>query len=121
MLQIKTPITHSLSDLSLALPLLGVILAAVVVRVAVAHVMGRFTVLDGAERALVTSSNVPKATIQAVFGASAAQAWAQSDPALAGDGQTLAVMAVLAIVVTAPIGAVLLERYGSRLEQQPVS
>ncbi len=110
-----------LRDVSLVLPLLGVIVAAVVVRVLVAHVMGRFTVLDGAERALVTSSNVPKATIQAVFGAYAAQAWARSDPALAGDGQTLAVMAVLAIVVTAPIGAVLLERFGSRLEQQPVS
>ena len=58
---------------------------------------------------------VPKATIQAVFGTLPLIVFTQRGQMhLIGDAETLVVMAVVAIVATAPIGAVILERWATR-------
>ena len=68
------------------------------------------------ERRYVTIAHIPKATIQAVFGALPLATFAaRGQTELLDSGHTLLVMAALAIVATAPIGAVLLDRLGSEL------
>ncbi|MBZ0270165.1 hypothetical protein K8I85_18585, partial [bacterium] len=53
----------------------------------------------------------PKATIQAVFGAVPLATFAaHGQTHLEADGQAILILSVLAIVATAPLGAVLLER-----------
>jgi NhaP-type Na+/H+ or K+/H+ antiporter len=98
--------------------LLGIMTAALGVRLLVAHVLAHRTALTPHERTYTTVSHVPKATIQAVFGAVPLSAFLVSRPDLVSAGETLLVMAVLAIVITAPLGAVLLDRLGgSRLDR----
>jgi NhaP-type Na+/H+ or K+/H+ antiporter len=96
--------------------LVGVIAVALAVRVIASHLLSIATELTSSERTYLAYSNLPKATIQAVFGAAPLIAFrAYGDEELIGDGQTLLIMAVLAIIVTAPIGAVLLESTADRL------
>ena len=93
-----------------------VIVAALAVRVACARLLllrSRFT---RGERDYVALAHLPKATLQAVFGAVPLATFLRhGDTDLVPGGQMLLVMAVLAIVTTAPIGAVLLERTADRL------
>ena len=95
--------------------LLGIMAAALAVRLLVAHVLTHRTALTPRERTYTTVSHVPKATIQAVFGAYPLSKFLESRPddvVLEAAGQTLLVAAVIAIVATAPLGAVLLDRLG---------
>ena len=97
--------------------LLALIAAALVLRVAVGHLLSLRTGLTPRERGYTTTGHVPKATIQAVFGAYPLTVFLERAPDNLGmidDGKTLLVMSVLAIVATAPVGAVLLERLGER-------
>ena len=90
---------------------------ALLLRLLVAHLMGYRSQLTAHERAYSTVAHVPKATIQAVFGAVPLAVFLERRPddgALQDAGQTLLVMAVLAIVITAPLGAVLIDRLGAR-------
>lgn len=102
-----------LSELRLVALLFAVVVAALVIRVVVAQLLGAWTSLMRGERLYCTAAHVPKATIQAVFGAYPLSVFLErcsDQPRLVDDGQTLVVMAVLAIVATAPLGALLLDR-----------
>jgi hypothetical protein len=56
-------------------------------------------------------AHLPKATIQAVFGAVPLATFvAHGQAHLEGDGHAILILSVLAIVATAPLGVVLLER-----------
>ena len=106
----------SISGGYLILTLVGVIALALAFRVLAAYLLSAATELTSPERTYLAYSHLPKATIQAVFGAAPLIAFrAHGDEDLIGDGQTLLIMAVLAIVVTAPIGAVLLDSTANRL------
>lgn len=97
--------------------LLGLLAIALLARLVAAHLLEIPTELTLSERRYVTLAHVPKATIQAVFGAYPLTVFAERLPgnlALREAGQLLVVLAVLAIVATAPIGAVLLDRLGDR-------
>jgi NhaP-type Na+/H+ or K+/H+ antiporter len=98
----------------LILGLLGIIGAAMGVRLVVAFLLTLRTSLVPKERRYITAANIPKATIQAVFGALPLLIFQQWRPDLVPQGQTLLIMAVLAIVSTAPVGAFLLEQWGPR-------
>lgn len=111
----------SISGGKLVVTLIGVIVLALAVRVLAAYLLSIATELTSSERVYLAYSNIPKATIQAVFGAAPLIAFrAHGDEHLIGDGQTLLIMAVLAIIVTAPIGAVLLESTADRLLEKEV-
>ncbi|MAG57361.1 MAG: hypothetical protein CMJ83_13795 [Planctomycetes bacterium] len=105
-----------LADLGLVFLLLGIILAALAVRITIGFLLVQRTPLTTGERRYTAIAHLPKATIQAVFGAYPLKIFIErgDDPALREVGNTLLVMAVLAIVVTAPLGAVLLDRLGAR-------
>lgn len=106
----------SISGGYLVLMLVGVIIVALAIRVLAAYLLSAATELTSPERTYLAYSHLPKATIQAVFGAAPLIAFrAHGDEDLIGDGQTLLIMAVLAIIVTAPIGAVLLDSTANRL------
>ena len=88
----------------------------VATRVAAAYLLSKAAELTSPERIYLAYFHIPKATIQAVFGAAPLIAFrAHGDEQLVGDGQTLLIMAILAIVVTAPIGAVLLDSTANQL------
>lgn len=111
----------SISGGVLVATLFGVIVVAIAIRVLAAYLLSIATELTRSERIYLAYSNIPKATIQAVFGAAPLIAFrAHGDEHLVGDGQTLLIMAVLAIVVTAPIGAVLLESTADTLLSKTV-
>jgi len=104
-----------LANPALVAPLLVVIGVALVARVAVAGIMTRRTILRADEGRYVAVAHIPKATIQAVFGTLPLIVFTQRGQMhLIGDAETLVVMAVVAIVATAPIGAVVLERWATR-------
>ena len=93
---------------------------ALSVRLASVVLIARWTCLVASERRYLAMSHVPKATIQAVFGTLPLLTFRDHGQAhFEGDGQTLLIMAVLAIVATAPAGAVLLERTARRLLGPP--
>ena len=94
----------------LALPVLAIALS---VRVAFARVLARTTALQPDEQRYVALAHVPKATIQAVFGAVPLLTFEKLRPDLVPDGEALLLLAVLAIVATAPLGALALE-HGAR-------
>jgi Kef-type K+ transport system membrane component KefB len=104
----------ALMDARVVLLALPVLAAALGVRLLVAHVMTRPTALLPGERRYVTLAHIPKATIQAVFGPLPYLTFVVLRPDLVADGQTLLLMAALAIVATAPVGAVALDRWGRR-------
>ncbi len=102
-----------LSDPELVSLLLGIVAAALGIRLATAHLLGRSTSLTADESRYCTVAHVPKATIQAVFGAYPLSVFLErcgDQPALLDSGQTLVVIAVVAILSTAPLGALLLDR-----------
>jgi NhaP-type Na+/H+ or K+/H+ antiporter len=91
-----------------------VLVVAIVGRLLVAAVMTGATTLRPEERRYVAIAHLPKATIQAVFGPLPLLTFRAWRPDLVGDGETLVILAAVAIVVAAPIGAVLLERWGAQ-------
>jgi Kef-type K+ transport system membrane component KefB len=110
----------SISGGTLVISLIGVIVAALAVRALTAYGLSLLAELTTSERIYLAYSNLPKATIQAVFGAAPLIAFtAHGDAELIGYGQTLLIMAVLAIIVTAPVGAVLLENTADHLLDKP--
>ena len=108
---------NRLGEAGLLMNLAAIVAAALTLRLLVAHLLGYCTQLTAHERAYATVANIPKATIQAVFGAVPLAVFLErrpDDAVLQDAGQTLLVMAVLAIVMTAPLGAVLIDRLGAR-------
>ncbi len=100
--------------LGIALGMLAVALAA---RIAVAHGLSSAT-LTRDERRYVALAHVPKATIQAVFGAVPLLTFERIRPDLVPLGEALLLLAVLAIVATAPLGAMVLQRAPGTLEAE---
>jgi NhaP-type Na+/H+ or K+/H+ antiporter len=106
-----------LSDPELVALLLAIVTAALTIRLVAAHLLSSATALTANESRYCTVAHVPKATIQAVFGAYPLSVFLErcgDQPALVDGGQTLVVMAVVAIVSTAPLGALLLDRLAVR-------
>ena len=104
-----------LNDYRQVLLLTSMAALALAVRLGVAALLARRTPLTAGERRYLTASHVPKATIQAVFGALPLVTFMQRGQAeLVADGHKILILAVIAIVGTAPIGAVLLERWAAR-------
>jgi NhaP-type Na+/H+ or K+/H+ antiporter len=104
-----------LSRSDLVLSLLAVLGVALVARLAVARLLVARTSLTAPERRCVLLAHVPKATIQAVFGALPLlkiREWGLTS--MEDAGQVLLLLSALAIVATAPIGACLLERVSAR-------
>jgi Kef-type K+ transport system membrane component KefB len=93
-----------------------ILIAGVGLRIAAAFWMTRATSLDRGESTYVAISQIPKATIQAVFGALPLQRFTEAGmESLIPAGESLLIAAALAICVTAPVGAVALDRWASRL------
>jgi len=93
-----------------------ILIAGVGLRVGAAFWMTRATSLDRGESTYVALAQIPKATIQAVFGALPLQRFTEAGmESLIPAGESLLVAAALAICVTAPVGAVALDRWASRL------
>lgn len=88
-------------------PLLALALG---VRWLVARALCRRAALVESERRLITTAHLPKATIQAVFGALPLLTFQQFRPELVAQGEMLLVLAALSILATAPAGAWALER-----------
>jgi hypothetical protein len=104
-----------LANPALVAPILAVIGIALLARVVVAGVMVRRTILRAGEGRYVAVAHIPKATIQAVFGTLPLIIFTQRGQMhLIADAETLVVMAVVAIVATAPIGAIVLDRWATR-------
>lgn len=95
---------------------LGIIAAALGARVIVVALLLKKSRLNGREQTYLALAHLPKATIQAVFGAVPLATFARHGQVhLQDEGQAILILSVLAIVATAPIGAVLLERTALRL------
>ncbi len=105
----------AISDASLVLTAIPILAAALATRLIIGWGMSRRAPLTLSERKYVTIAHLPKATIQAVFGALPLLTFQQFRPDLVGHGEVLLLIAALAIVTTAPVGAVALERWGERL------
>jgi NhaP-type Na+/H+ or K+/H+ antiporter len=106
-----------LSDLGLVALLLAIVATALAIRLATAHLLTGATSLTRSESRYCTVAHVPKATIQAVFGVYPLTVFLErcgGQPDLLDGGQTLVVLAVVAIVSTAPLGAFLLDRLAAR-------
>ena len=108
-----------LSDISLLGKLLAVLLAAVILRLVIARLITGQMRLSSGEKKYITVAHVPKATIQAVFGAFPLMVFQQHRPDLIESGQALLVMAVIAIIVTAPVGAFLIDRLADSCLDNP--
>ncbi|MFT7620338.1 MAG: NhaP-type Na+/H+ or K+/H+ antiporter [Planctomycetota bacterium] len=107
-----------LDDAKLIFGVLLLMMVALSIRKWTAWMTLKTSDLNRSERIYVTLAQVPKATIQAVFGPIVFTTLSQSSPELAEAGHVMLIMAVLAIVATAPIGAVVLDRWAGRLLEQ---
>ncbi len=104
-----------LGEWTLILCLIGILVAALTLRLATAWWLQKKTSLSRDERLYVTLAHVPKATIQAVFGVVIHQRLSGLGESEDSAAQSLLILAVLAILTTAPAGAVLLESLAKRL------
>ncbi len=100
----------------IVLTMCAIVVLGVAVRMATTHLMTLRTFLPDRERLHVVVSQVPKATVQAVFGALPLQVFLEAgrEP-LYHDGAHLLMLSVVAIVLTAPVGAWLIQENGLRL------
>lgn len=106
---------HRIHDPRQVALLVVIVAAALAVRLIVTALMVKRTDLTPGERSYTTVSHIPKATIQAVFGALPLATFVQRGQSdLVADGHTILILAVVAILCTAPVGAVLLERWAAR-------
>lgn len=105
----------AISDARLVLMAIPILAVALATRLIVGWSMSQRSPLTPPERKYVTIAHVPKATIQAVFGALPLLTFQQFRPDLVAQGEILLLIAALAIVTTAPVGAVALERWAERL------
>lgn len=113
----------ALVDLRLLGIVLSILIVGVGLRIVVALLMARGAVLDRRESLYVGLSQIPKATIQAVFGALPLQMFLEAGAEdLVPAGEVMLVAAALAICATAPVGAVALDRWAEKLlgvQRQP--
>jgi solute carrier family 9B (sodium/hydrogen exchanger), member 1/2 len=94
---------------------LGIIAAALGARVITVAALLKRSRLTARERTYLALAHLPKATIQAVFGVVPLAAFVRHGQVhLQSEGQAMLILSVLAIVATAPIGALLLERTAVR-------
>ena len=105
----------SLTRPSLLLGFLVLLGTALGFRIVVAWFCTVWTDMRRRERFYISLAQIPKATVQAVFGPVVFHQLSSSAVGLPDEGQMLLLMAVLAILASAPIGAVVLDRWGARL------
>ncbi len=114
-LGLRISVSH-LTDPRLLAFLFVLIAVALGCRIRSAYYVARWGGLPAPESTYVSLAQIPKATIQAVFGALPLQRFLQAEAQeLVPAGSTLLVAAVLAIVITAPAGAVVLDRWAKTL------
>ncbi|XP_066576836.1 sodium/hydrogen exchanger 9B2 isoform X2 [Amia ocellicauda] len=98
----------------------AVLCAALVLRVLVTFLMVMFAGFNFKEKLFVSLAWVPKATVQAAIGSVALDmARTKQDPELERYGMDVLTVAFLAILITAPIGALVIGLAGPRLLQRP--
>ncbi|XP_046367310.2 sodium/hydrogen exchanger 9B2-like isoform X1 [Haliotis rufescens] len=101
------------NTIGLGLATLGIGLA---VRMVVSFLAVFFTPLNLRERMFIPFAWLPKATVQAAIGAKAYEmAISEGKPELENLGKQILTIAVLAILITAPIGAALVTIFGPKL------
>ncbi|XP_064198169.1 sodium/hydrogen exchanger 9B2-like [Anguilla rostrata] len=104
------------STVWLGLAALGI---GLVVRILFTYCMVLFAGFNLKEKIFIALAWLPKATVQAAIGSTALDmARSKGDPVLEKYGMTVLTVAVLAILVTAPIGALGIGLAGSRLLQK---
>jgi len=111
-----------LTDAGLVVPFLAILVVSIAVRVVAARAILARTCLTVGERTYSLVAQLPKATIQAVYAAYPLAIFLErraGDATLVAMGGDLVVMGALAILATAPLGAVLLDRLGARLLRAP--
>ena len=114
-LGLRIPLSAILDAYLLSIVLM-ILVVGVGLRVGIAFLLTRRTRLDRNESVYVSMAQIPKATIQAVFGAIPLQQFSDAGlVALIPAGEVLLVAAAVAICATAPVGAVALDRWASRL------
>jgi len=95
---------------------LVIVVGALLVRIGVAKLLVDRTILTSGERSYTVLAQIPKATIQAVFGAMPLAVFtSRGQYEFVPDGQVIVILAAVAIVATAPLGAVTLERRAEQL------
>ncbi|KAK3698371.1 hypothetical protein RRG08_022932 [Elysia crispata] len=95
---------------------IGVLFMGLAVRMCVASVVGLKSDLNLKERLFLPLAWIPKATVQAAIGAIAYDKAVKDDETdLIPKGKTVLTIAFLAILITAPIGSVIIAMVGPRL------
>ncbi|XP_075901223.1 sodium/hydrogen exchanger 9B2 isoform X2 [Nelusetta ayraudi] len=98
----------------------GTLLIALTVRILVTYVCVLFTGFNVREKVFIALAWMPKATVQAAIGSTALDmAMTREDEQLKKYGMDVLTMAVLAILLTAPVGALIIGLAGPRLLQKP--
>ncbi|XP_035280605.1 sodium/hydrogen exchanger 9B2-like isoform X1 [Anguilla anguilla] len=116
---IGAEITVSTLELSTVGLGMAAITIGLAVRVLFTYCMVLFAGFNVKEKVFVTLAWLPKATVQAAIGSKALDmARSKGDPVLEKYGMTVLTVAVLAILVTAPIGALSIGLAGPRLLQK---
>ena len=97
---------------------LGILFAGLTIRIIVSTLCVCTDQFEGRERLFIALAWLPKATVQAALGSvalDAARSMATVNPDHERWGIQILTLAVLAIIVTAPVGAVLIALCGPRL------
>ncbi|KAI1887531.1 hypothetical protein AGOR_G00191270 [Albula goreensis] len=99
---------------------LATLLIALVVRILFTFLMVMCAGFNFKEKVFIALAWVPKATVQAAIGSTALDNARQNDkPEMERYGMDVLTVAVLAILITAPIGALVIGLTGPRLLQKP--
>ena len=105
---------------SIVVSALAIVGIALLIRVFVARILVKRTELTAGEQQYTVLAQIPKATIQAVFGAMPLAFFkANGVDELVAEGQVIVILAAVAIVSTAPLGAVKLEQRADELLEKP--
>lgn len=100
---------------------IGVLLMGLAIRMCVASVVGLRSELNLKERLFLPLAWIPKATVQAAIGAVAYDtAVERGETDLIPNGKKVLTIAFLAILITAPIGSVIIAMVGPRLLHRSV-
>lgn len=92
-----------------------VMLLALALRLVCSVIVTRFSDLNLKEMLFIAVAGIPKATVQATLGPVALDYARQSkDPVVHEHANTMLIIAVLSIIITSPIGALLIMQLGPR-------
>ncbi|XP_046737471.1 sodium/hydrogen exchanger 9B2 [Diprion similis] len=94
---------------------IGVLVAGIVIRILVTLVVSIGSNLNMKEKVFVSLSLMAKATVQAALGPTALEQVSAEDAERTEYGETVLMLCILSILITAPIGAIIITLAGPRL------